>query len=273
MRRAKARHLTKPSRDAGRKVLYFVDTYANFHDPLLAEALVAVLEHNGATVYVPPEQGQSGIAQISLGAAELARRTAARNVKLLADAVRQGYSVVTAEPSAALCLKIEYPTLLDDEDSRLVADNTYEACTYLWNLHQSGKLQLDFKPVNAVVGYHTPCHLKALEVGSPGENLLRLIPGLTVAGVECGCSGMAGTFGLKKENFRKSIRVGRQLIETVREADWVAGTTECSACKMQMEQGTSKPTIHPLKLLALSYRLLPELNTLLASRSHPLTVS
>lgn len=273
MRRAKARHLTKPSRDAGRKVLYFVDTYANYHDPLLAEALVAVLEHNGATVYVPPEQGQSGIAQISLGAADLARRTAERNVKLLADAVRQGYTIVTSEPSAALCLKIEYPTLLDDEDSRLVADNTFEACTYLWNLHQTGKLQLDFKPINAVVGYHTPCHLKALEVGSPGENLLKLIPGLSVAAVECGCSGMAGTFGLKKENFRKSIRIGRQLIETVREADWVAGTTECSACKMQMEQGTSKPTIHPLKLLALSYQLLPELNTLLASRSRPLTVS
>ncbi len=129
------------------------------------------------------------------------------------------------------------------------------------------------KPINAVVGYHEPCHLRALECGSPGFNLLRLIPGLTVAGVECGCSGMAGTFGLKRENFRKSIRVGRQLIETVREADWTAGTTECSACKMQMEQGTGKPTIHPIKLLALSYRLLPELNSLLSSRSKALTVS
>jgi anaerobic glycerol-3-phosphate dehydrogenase C subunit len=273
LRRSKTRQRSKPSRAAGRKVLFFVDTYANYHDPQLAEALVAVLEHNGATVYIPPGQGQSGIAQISLGAAELARRTAERNVRLLADAVRQGYTVVTSEPSAALCLKIEYPTLLDDEDSKLVAANTSEACTYLWNLHTAGKLQLDFKPINAVVGYHEPCHLKALEVGSPGASLMRLIPGLTVAAVECGCSGMAGTFGLKKENFRKSIRVGRQLIETVREADWTAGTTECSACKMQMEQGTGKPTIHPIKLLALSYRVMPELDSLLNSRSKPLTVS
>ena len=73
---------------AGRKVLYFVDTYANYHDPAIAEALVAVLEHNGAAVYIPPGQGQSGIAQISLGAAELARRTAQANVRLLADACR-----------------------------------------------------------------------------------------------------------------------------------------------------------------------------------------
>ena len=84
---------------------------------------------------------------------------------------------------------------------------------------------------------------------------------------------MAGSFGLKKENFRNSIRAGWDLISTVREADWTAGTTECSACKMQMEQGTSKPTIHPLKLLALSYRLMPELDQLLAQRSRELTVT
>jgi Fe-S oxidoreductase len=154
-----------------------------------------------------------------------------------------------------------------------VAANTTEACGYLWGLHTAGKLQLDFKPVNAVVGYHQPCHLKALEIGSPGESLLKLIPGLTVHSVEKGCSGMAGSYGLKKENFRNSIRAGWDLISTVRDADWNAGTTECSACKMQMEQGTSKPTVHPLKLLALSYRLMPELNQLLNTRSRELTVT
>jgi anaerobic glycerol-3-phosphate dehydrogenase C subunit len=273
MRRAKSRQLTKPSRNAARKVLYFVDTYANYHDPQLAEALVAVFEHNGVSVYVPPSQGQSGIAMISLGAAELARKTAQQNTAVLAEAIRQGYTVVTAEPSAALCLKVEYPQLIDDEDTRLVAANTMEACEYLWSLHSGGKLQLDFKPVNAVVGYHTPCHLKALEIGSPGQQLLRLVPGLTVTTVEKGCSGMAGSYGLKKENFRNSIRAGWDLISTVREADWNAGATECSACKMQMEQGTSKPTIHPLKILALSYRIMPELNQLLHQRSGELTVT
>lgn len=273
MRRTKTRRLGKPSRSTGRKVLYFVDTYANYHDPAIAEALVAVFEHNGISVFVPPSQGQSGIAMFSLGAVELARKTARRNISLLAEAVRQGYTIVTAEPSAALSLKIEYPALIDDEESRLVAENTTEACHYLWNLHTAGKLQLDFKPVNAVVGYHQPCHMKALEIGSPGEALLRLVPGLTVVSVEKGCSGMAGSFGLKKENFRNSIRAGWDLISTVREADWTAGTTECSACKMQMEQGTTKPTIHPLKLLAMSYRLMPELDQLLTARSGELTVT
>ena len=38
-----------------------------------------------------------------------------------------------------------------------------------------------------------------------------------------------------------------------------AGATECSTCKLQMEQGADKPTLHPLKLLALAYGLMPEI--------------
>lgn len=273
MRRAWRRQLTRPTRRSGRKVLYFVDTYANFHDPQLAEALVAVMEHNGIAVFVHPGQTQSGMAMVSQGAVDRARRVAARNVALLAEAIRQGYTIVASEPSAALCLSREYPNLLGDDDARLVAQNTSEACAYLWNLHLTGKLQLDFKPVNATVGYHTPCHLRALGVGLPGEHLLRLIPGLNVHRIDKGCSGMAGTFGLRKENYRNSLRAGWPLISAVRESNWQAGTTECSACKMQMEQGTTKPTIHPLKLLALAYRVMPEIASLLTTRGQELIVT
>jgi len=273
MRRAARRRLTKPTRRSGRKILYFVDTYANYHDPQLAEALVAVMEHNGVAVYVHPGQKSSGMAMISLGALEAARRLAAHNLALLAEAVRQGYHIVATEPSSALCLTHEYPALIDDDDARLVAENTSEACSYLWKMHQSGKLQLDLKPVNASLGYHLPCHLKALQSGSPGENLLRLIPGLIVTRIERGCSGMAGTYGLKKEHYRASLRAGWGLISTLREPALQAGATECSACKIQMEQGTTKPTIHPLKLLALAYDLMPEAASLLTAKGQELIVT
>ena len=69
---------------------------------------------------------------------------------------------------------------------------------------------------------------------------------------------MAGTFGLSRKNYRNSLRAGWPLISAIRECDFQAGTTECSACKLQMEQGTTKPTIHPLKLLALAYGVMPE---------------
>jgi Fe-S oxidoreductase len=270
---AHRRRLDRPSRRTGNKVLYFVDIYANWHDTQLAEALVAVLQHNGVAVYVHPQQVQCGMAAISMGAVDIARRLAARNLAILADAVRQGYHIITTEPAAALCLTHEYLNLFDEEDARLVAKNSSEACTYLWRLHQAGKLELDLQPLNATLGYHLPCHLKALGVGSPGEDLLRLIPGLTLQRIERGCSGMAGSFGMQRQNYRTSLRAGWGLISELRSPTLQAGVTECSACKIQMEQGTSKPTVHPIKLLALAYNLMPEVASLLTSRSEDLTVT
>ena len=270
MRWAAKRKLTRPARHSDPKVAYFVDLYANYFDPQLAQAFVAVLEHNGIAVYVPAEQVQSGMAAVAAGDLDYARRIARHNVALLAEAIRLGYQVVATEPAAAVCLTHEYPLLLDEEDARLVAGNVTEACTFLWRLHTVGRLDLSFRPLRATVGYHTPCHLRALQVGSPGENLLGLIPGLRVRHIEEGCSGMAGAWGLLHRNYRNSLRAGWRLMSHIREAEIQAGTTECSACKLQMEQGTTKPTVHPIKLLALSYGLMPELAGLLASRGKSL---
>ena len=70
---------------------------------------------------------------------------------------------------------------------------------------------------------------------------------------------MAGAWGLTQENFKTSIQMGWGLISRMRDGSFDIGATECSSCKMQMEQGTSAPTLHPLKLLALAYGLMPEI--------------
>lgn len=272
-RRARRRRLTRPSRRPGSKVLYFPDTYVNYHDPQLGEALIAVLEHNGVSVFVHPGLLGSGMPMVSLGALGAARRVARTNVRLLAEAIRQGYHIVATEPAAALCLTRHYPELLADDESRLVAENTSEATSYVWQLHRAGRLKLNLRPIHASVGYHLPCHLKALGGGTPGEYLLRLIPALRVQWIERGCSGMAGTYGLKRENFRSSLRAGWSLISSLRHSGIQLGSTECSCCKLQMEQGTNKPTIHPLKLLALSYGLMPEIGSLLTAHSEELVVT
>jgi Fe-S oxidoreductase len=230
----------------------------------LAKALVAVLEHNGVSVHVPEAQLESGMPMISQGVLGPARQIAEKNVGLLVEAVRQGYTVVSTEPSAVLALKREYLHLMgDDRDAELVSENSQEACHYLWRLHQQGRLQLDFSALDMVVGYHAPCHVKALEAGLPAVNLLGLIPGLRVRYVEKGCSGMAGMFGFQRKNYRNSLRIGLPLITELRTAGFQAGVSECSTCRVQMEQGSALPTIHPVKLLALAYRLMPELRDLL----------
>lgn len=272
-RLAQRRRWTRPPRHDGRRILYFVDTYANWYDTQLAEAVVKVLDHNGVAAYVHPDQLPSGMPAITAGDVERVKPQVRANISLLAEAVRQGYTIVTSEPSAALCLTREYPKLFHDDDTLLVAANTVDIVAYLWRLHEAGKLELDLRPLVASVGYHLPCHQRALYGAPLGAQLLRLIPGLSVQDIEAGCSGMAGAFGLKRQTYRASLRAGWGLITALRSPTILAGASECSACKMQMEQGTTKPTVHPVKLLALAYGLMPELSDVLNRRGEDLFVT
>ncbi len=247
-------------------VAYFVDYFTNHHDPDLGEAFVRILQHNGYRVYVPPQQLVSGMGMIAVGDLEAAREVAEININQFSDIAREGYPIVCTEPSAALCLTQEYPLIVNHPDAEIVARQTSDAGTFLWDLHQNGKLKVDFETLDLKVAYHTPCHVKALSPHTGLCNLLELIPGVSVQRIEKGCSGMAGTFGLAAEHFDQSTSIGGDLMSEMQTIDVNAGVTDCSSCRMQMEQEAVIPTVHPIKILALAYGLMPELAKALKSR-------
>ncbi len=261
LRYAAARRWNRPQPQGDLKVAYFVDVYANYFDPEIGRALGEILQQNGIGLYVPSAQVASGISRLNSGDIRSARKIARKNVRLLADAVRQGYRIIATEPSALLCLKHEYPNLLDDEDAHVVAANSYEACQYLLELHKSGRLNLDFSEVACRVAYHQPCHLRVLDPQCSAPSLLSLIPGIEVENVDAGCSGMAGTWGLQRKNYRNSLRIGWPLISKMRSARVSIATTECSSCKMQIEHGSARKTLHPLKLVAHAYGRMPKVES------------
>ena len=276
MRWAARRGLTRPSRRGGPRVLLFLDTYARRHDPLLVEALVAVLERHGVGVSIDPRQLASGMPLVAAGDLAAARKVAAANMRVLAEAVRLGYRIVCTEPAAVTAITHDYPLLVEDDDMARVVEATCDATTYLWELHREGKLKLDFDPLPARVLHHTPCHLRVPGQMSASEHLLRLIPGLSLDAADRGCSGMGGTWGLHHDHHRSSLRIGLGLVSAMRGGGVDVGSTECSACRLQMEQGTTKPTVHPVKLLAKAWRLLPGpagLDPLLTAGSGRLTSS
>jgi Fe-S oxidoreductase len=77
--------------------------------------------------------------------------------------------------------------------------------------------------------------------------------------IDVSCSGMAGTFGLKTANYRTSLEAGRPMLEALAGPRALFGSTECSTCRLQMEDGTGKRTLHPAQYMALAYGYLPEL--------------
>ena len=259
LRRAQRRGWTRRPRSARPRVAYFVDIFANYNDPLIAEAVVAVLHHNGIEVYVPPDQFGCGMAPLAFGDVETARETVQENLHILSDLAREGYPILCSEPTAAVMLRHDALDLLDDADARLVAAQTVESTAFLWDLHQQGRLRTDFLPLPIAVGHHVPCHVKALGQRPAGPALLSLIPGLRVHTIDVSCSGMAGTYGLQAKNYATSLAAGQPMLQELRHPRVLFGSTECSTCRIQMEDGGGKRTLHPTQYLALAYGYLPEL--------------
>jgi FAD/FMN-containing dehydrogenase/Fe-S oxidoreductase len=259
LRRAKKHGWTRRPRGRQPRVAYFVDVFPNYNDPQIAEAVVRVLQHQGVEVYVPLGQRGCGMAPLACGDVESAQEAARHNLRVLADLAREGFPIVCSEPTAALMLRHDYPYLLDDPDAQLVADRVVECTSLLWSMHEAGRLRTDFKPLPISIGHHVPCHLKALGGEAVGPRLLALIPELRVHKIDVGCSGMAGTFGLRASNYEVSLEAGQAVFEELKRPGSLFGSTECSTCRMQMEEGTGKCTLHPVQYLALAYGLMPEI--------------
>ncbi len=245
--------------DAARVAL-FVDVFAAYNDPSIGEAAVAVLQHNGIEVYVPPRQRGSGAAALAQGDLDAARDAAVRNVRALADLTREGFRIACLEPTSALMLTQDYLTLLNDPDAQAVAAHSVELMTYLGELRTAKKLRTDFKRLDLALGHHVPCHQKALRGAIRGLDLLELIPGVRVHTIDAGCSGMGGTWGLRADRYADSLAAGRAMFAELDRPRVLLGSTECSACRIQMQEGTGKRTLHPVQYLAYAYGLLPDLD-------------
>ncbi len=248
---------TPPAIINDRVVVYFIDHVANWHEPEIALAAGKILEHHGFQVYLPTEQVRSGMELVTSGDLERARALAEKNVSVLGEFARAGCRIVCTEPSAAVCLKMEYPRLLDHPDAVVVANAVIEIGGFLAQLETSKELRTNFQPRPVRAGYHLPCHLRALGCESPLQKICSLIPGVVSPKIDAGCSGMAGTFGWAKETYEQSVALGQPMVHAWESVAGTVALSECSSCRQQLEHLTHRRSQHPLVLLAEAYGLLP----------------
>jgi FAD/FMN-containing dehydrogenase/Fe-S oxidoreductase len=237
-------------------VAYFYDLFANYNDPGLALTVERVLNAHGVGVVLPTQRA-SGVPEMLYGYADKARETAGFNVDALLPCVKAGAVVVSAEPTATFAFKIHYPDYLSSPDCSLVANATRDLGEFLVRRRlDHPKTAPAAGPLRAGslrIGYHQPCHLKAQQVGSPGLELLREIPGVEVIDLSAGCCGMAGTFGMKAGTYDFAAAVGKPLFDRVAEVAPDLLASECSTCRMQLQQMTEVEAVHPVVLLAEAY--------------------
>jgi len=244
----------RPQPSGKKKVVYFVSCYSNFNDPEGdGLATLEVLERNGFHVLIPDFKC-CGIARVNSGAIQPVMEDMRTNIREMVRLVDQGLSIVFSEPSCALAVKMEYPKFVYSEEASRVAEKCYDIHQFLMMLHRKGELNVNFRKMDLNIGYHNPCHLRALGIVQEPVELLRLIPGVKVQAFSDDCCGLLGTFGMKKKNFERSMAIGQRLYKEIVDSKANQISTSCGACKLQILQGTRKEAIHPVSLLASAYK-------------------
>jgi len=241
-------------KDIRREVVYFHGCSTQYYEPRVGKAAVGVLEANGFRVIVP-RQNCCGLPLLSNGEFNAARKYHQSNVRSLVEYARQGIPIVGTSTSCTLTLKEEAPDLLDmhDEETRLVAENTYDFNEFLLKLYDQGALNLNFRPVPLELPYHIPCQYRAHRLGKPGLDVLSLIPGLQIVDSGHNCCGIAGTYGYKVEKYQISMDIGGPLFDWIKNMNAHMVVCDSETCRWQITHGTGLPAVHPVELLAAAY--------------------
>jgi glycerol-3-phosphate dehydrogenase subunit C len=235
------------------RVALFSSCLVDYSYAEVGRAAVDVLEHNNVEVVLPKQQC-CGMPSMSVGDLPSAVRKAAANVATLLPWIERGYRIVTPMPSCSLMLKKEYPFLLGTPEAQRVADQTFDLCEYLMQLHKDGALRTDFVRPGGTIAYHLPCHLRDQKLGYKSRDLLALIPGTRVQLMEW-CSGHDGTWSLNKEYFPMSLKIGRKVFDQVEEGRSDLVVSDCSLAGNQIAQATGRTVGHPIEVLHRAYGL------------------
>lgn len=243
----RARHPSQPPPEqvSGPKVVLFYTCSVQWNEPQVGRAAVEVLEHSGVTVYCP-EMRCCGMPALDGGDVPRATSWAEQNLAVLEPYVKAGCDVVSPGPTCSFMIKKEWHDYTGSEAAKTVGGKAWDLMEYLFNLRKQGRLREDYSVEVGSVGYHLPCHLKVQKIGFRSRDLLKKLPGATVTLVDK-CSCMDGTWGMKKEYYELSKKGAAPLLETMGKSDTLS--SDCLIAKLQIEEGTGKPTVHPIELM------------------------
>ena len=242
--------------ESGEPVLLFVDTYAQWNHPEIAEAAVKVLEAAGRTVLVERQQVCCGRPMISKGMLDRAKGLARTNIDVLAPYAERGVPIVVLEPSCLSTLQDEYLEFFpEDPDAAAVARTASLIETFLTTPGADGRRPIEavkFAAGSEPIDVHVHCHAKSLVGSDATVDMLKAL-GAPVLEIDSGCCGMAGSFGYEAEHYELSMQIAElKVLPAVRRAEEQGHRVAAHgfSCRTQIRDGADVAARHPIELLA-----------------------
>jgi FAD/FMN-containing dehydrogenase/Fe-S oxidoreductase len=243
----------------GREVVLFADTFNRIYERENLDAALRVLIAGGYRVYLPKPSDDGrplccGRTFLSAGLVDQAESELNRLVETFAPFAARGVPIIGLEPSCLLTLRDELLSLRSCASAKSVSAHALLLEEFLAREAGSGRLQLPLGPLPGKALLHGHCHQKSFDAFKPVEQVLRLIPELSVETIESSCCGMAGAFGYGADTYEASMAMAEaSLLPAVRKAD--AATfivADGTSCRHQIKDGSDRGAIHAARLLAMS---------------------
>jgi FAD/FMN-containing dehydrogenase/Fe-S oxidoreductase len=243
----------------GREVVLFADTFNRIYERENLDAALRVLVAGGYRVYIPrPADGGRplccGRTFLSAGLVDQAEGELHRLVETYAPFATRGVPIIGLEPSCLLTLRDELLSLQSCASAKSVSAHAFLLEEFLAREAETGRLQLPLGPLPGKALLHGHCHQKSFDAFKPVEQVLRLIPELSVETVESSCCGMAGAFGYGADTYEVSMAMAEaSLLPAVRKADETTFiVADGTSCRHQIQDGTARGAVHAAQILAMS---------------------
>jgi glycerol-3-phosphate dehydrogenase subunit C len=233
---------------ATRKVAFFYGCFINFYRPDIGRKIIRLLQSFNIDVVLPP-QWCCGLPALGNGNLALAQTFARKNVVSLANYVDAGYDVIYSCTSCGLCLLNDYQGIMEIPEAKKIAENSYDLHEYILKLIINREIKPSFGEVNRSVAYHIPCHLRALKIGYPAAELLRMIPGLNCRILDDACCGLSGSYGFKKTNEETAVQLGTRAVSLIKKTGAESILADCGSCRMQLSGLSKMDAFDPAEII------------------------
>ncbi|OKI85349.1 hypothetical protein AMK11_17195 [Streptomyces sp. CB02414] len=210
-------------------------------------------EAAGFRVKVPEASVCCGLAWISTGQLNVAKRVLGHTIDVLREDLRRGTPVVGLEPSCTAVFRADAAELLPkDPDIERLRKQTRTLAELL--VERADDWQPPAVDARAVIQRH--CHQYAV-MGFDAERNLLERAGVDADVLDAGCCGLAGDFGFEKGHYEVSMACAESgLLPAVRAADDATLVlADGFSCRTQVEQaGTGRTPLHLAEVLAAALR-------------------